>query len=60
MIDNRESRPAWGVWIEIIFNPPKFVTNAGRAPHGACGLKFYPMGVYTFAFAVAPRMGRVD
>ena len=35
-----ESRPVWGAWIEIL-DPVRYERLlAGRAPHGARGLKY--------------------
>ena len=36
-----KSRPAWGVWIEIINCKSHGSIIVGRAPLGACGLKYY-------------------
>ena len=55
-----ESRPARGVWIEIVQSPPVTPPQEGHAPQGACGLKSENTFREIQLNAVTPRKGRVD
>ena len=54
------SRPARGAWIEIVPLGNQHILRAGRAPHGARGLKYILLAVGIVKVGVAPRTGRVD
>ena len=59
VIDDAESRPARGAWVEIRKIKRKDVTRIGRAPQGARGLKSQDLTELHQRLIVAPRKGRV-
>ena len=54
-----ESRPAWGVWIEMALCPLLVVLSKSRPAWGVWIEMFYHYWSFRPA-CVAPRMGRVD
>ena len=59
-MDLNMSLPAWGEWIEISLAVSPTTLNERLSPHGESGLKLLHLRALICAFAVSPRMGRVD